>query len=76
MTTLAPQAGLAASGLRMSEILTALSYALTINDPKVFTAAWSQEFEILAKPEWEKDGLFEYVCQENNRCPGGKCIEP
>ncbi|HZL95375.1 MAG TPA: hypothetical protein VFB99_17095 [Vicinamibacterales bacterium] len=34
---------------------------------------WSQEFEIIAKPEWEKDGLFEYVCQENNRCPGGKC---
>ena len=33
----------------------------------------SQEFEIIAKPEWEKDGLFQYVCQENNRCPGGKC---
>ena len=52
---------------------TALSYPLTIDDPKIFTAPWSQEFEILAKPEWEKDGLFEYVCQENNRCPGGKC---
>jgi len=26
-------------------------------------------------PEWEPDGLFEFVCQENNRCPGGKCGE-
>ena len=51
----------------------ALSYTLTIDDPKIFTQPWSQEFEILAKPEWDKDGLFEYVCQENNRCPGGKC---
>jgi hypothetical protein len=52
---------------------TAVSYTITIDDPKVFTKPWSQEFEIIAKPEWEKDGLFEYVCQENNRCPGGKC---
>ena len=21
----------------------------------------------------DKVGLFEYVCEENNRCPGGKC---
>ena len=48
----------------------ALSYQITIDDPKIFTAPWSQEFEILAKPEWETQGLFEYVCQENNRCPG------
>jgi hypothetical protein len=54
---------------------TAISYAITIDDPKIFTKPWSQEFEIIAKPEWEKDGLFEYVCQENNRCPGGKCAE-
>ena len=52
---------------------TAISYTITIDDPKIFTAPWSQEFEIIAKPEWDKDGLFEYVCQENNRCPGGKC---
>ena len=46
---------------------------MTIDDPKIFTAPWSQEFEIIAKPEWDKEGLFEYVCEENNRCPGGKC---
>jgi deoxyadenosine/deoxycytidine kinase len=51
----------------------ALSYALTIDDPKIFSAPWTQEFEILSKPEWDKDGLFEYVCEENNRCAGGKC---
>jgi hypothetical protein len=50
-----------------------LSYVLTIDDPKIFTRPWSQEFEIKAKPEWDKVGLFEYVCEENNRCPGGKC---
>jgi hypothetical protein len=39
----------------------ALSYTITIDDPKIFTAPWSQEFEILAKPEWDEQGLFEYV---------------
>lgn len=53
-----------------------LSYALTIEDPKIFTRAWSQEFTMDAKPEWDKDGLYEYVCEENNRCPGGKCVAP
>jgi len=49
-----------------------LSYNLTIDDPKTFTAAWSL-FSIAAKPEWDAAGLFEYVCEENNRWPGGKC---
>ena len=51
---------------------TALSYEITIDDPKIFTKPWSQEFEVLSKPEWDTIGLFEYVC-DNNRCPGGKC---
>src|SRR5215469_10799817 len=51
-----------------------LSYALTIDDPKTFSRAWTQEFTMKAKPEWDKIGLFEYVCEENNRCPGGKCM--
>lgn len=50
-----------------------ISYVLQIDDPKIFTRPWSQEFEIKAKPEWDKAGLFEYHCAENNRCPGGKC---
>ncbi len=50
-----------------------ISYQLTIDDPKIFSAAWSQDFEMKARPDWEKMGIFEYVCEENNRCPGGKC---
>lgn len=50
-----------------------LSYRLTIDDPKIFSAPWSQEFEVKARPDWDKAGLYEYVCEENNRCPGGKC---
>ena len=26
-----------------------------------------------AAPQWEKTGLYEMVCNENNRCEGGKC---
>jgi hypothetical protein len=50
-----------------------ISYVLTMDDPKIFTKPYSQEFEIKSKPDWEKDGLLEYICEENNRCPGGKC---
>ncbi len=50
-----------------------IQYVLTMDDPKIFEKPWSQEFEIHAKPEWDKVGLFEYICEENNRCPGGKC---
>ena len=50
-----------------------LSYQLTIDDPKIFTVAWSQDFTMTLHPDWEQMGIFEYVCEENNRCPGGKC---
>jgi hypothetical protein len=53
-----------------------LSYELTIDDSKTFTAPWTQVFTMKAKPEWDSIGLFEYVCEENNRCPGGKCPAP
>ncbi len=52
---------------------TTLSYKMTIDDPKIFTQPWSQDFEMKAKPDWEQMGIFEYVCEENNRCPGGHC---
>ena len=50
-----------------------LAYKLTIDDPKIFTAAWSQDFTMTLKPDWDQAGIYEYVCEENNRCPGGKC---
>ena len=51
-----------------------LSYQLTIDLPKTFARPWTEEFTMAAKPEWDKIGLLEYVCDENNRCPGGKCV--
>jgi hypothetical protein len=50
-----------------------LNYQMTLDDPKTFTKPWTQTFTMAAKPEWDSVGLFEYVCEENNRCPGGKC---
>jgi len=50
-----------------------VSYNLTIDDPKIFTRPWSQEFSMALHNDWDKDGLYEYVCEENNRCPGGHC---
>lgn len=50
-----------------------ISYELTIDDPQIFTEAWTQGFLMHAREEWSEIGLFEFVCQENNRCPGGEC---
>lgn len=50
-----------------------LNYQLTLDDPKTFTKAFTETFTMAAKPEWDSAGLYEYVCEENNRCPGGKC---
>jgi hypothetical protein len=52
-----------------------ISWEITIDDPKIFTTPWTEEFTMRHRPEWEKDGIFEFVCQENNRCPGGTCAE-
>jgi hypothetical protein len=52
---------------------TKLAWTLTVDDPRIFTQPWTQEFEIESKPDWAAQGLFEYVCEENNRCPGGQC---
>jgi hypothetical protein len=50
-----------------------LAYQITIDDPKIFTKSWSQDFTMTLHPDWDQMGIFEYVCEENNRCPGGKC---
>jgi len=51
-----------------------LTYQMTIDDPKIFTKSWGETFTMKLHPDWDKAGLFEYVCEENNRCPGGKCV--
>lgn len=50
-----------------------LSYEFTVDDPKIFTEPWTEEMQMTFHPEWEETGLYEFVCQENNRCPGGDC---
>ena len=50
---------------------TTVSYQITIDDPKVFTRPWSQDFQMKLHPTWK---LFEFVCEENNRCEAGKCV--
>ena len=54
---------------------TTLSYEFTVEDPKIFTESWTEELRMTLHPEWEEVGLYEFVCQENNRCPGGNCGE-
>ena len=46
------------------------SYQITIDDPKIFTRPWSQDFSMKLHPTWK---LYEQVCEENNRCEDGKC---
>ncbi len=52
-----------------------IAYRITLDDPKIFTQPWGQDFTIAAKPEWSKDGLYEYVCEENNRRREGSAEE-
>ena len=50
-----------------------LIYQITIDDPKIFTKPFSQDFVLTLRRDWEQLGLLEYVCEENNRCAGGHC---
>ena len=50
---------------------TTVSYQVTIDDPKIFAKPWSQDFQMKLHPTWN---VFEFVCEENNRCEAGKCV--
>jgi hypothetical protein len=50
-----------------------IAYQFTVDDPKIFTAPWTVDWQMKLHPEWEKTGLYEMVCNENNRCEGGNC---
>lgn len=63
--------------LRLTERLrhtdaTTVSYEVTLDDPKIWTRPWTQEFQMKLHPTWK---LYEFVCEENNRCEAGKCVE-
>jgi len=49
---------------------TTVSYQVTIDDPRIFQATWTQDFQMKLHPTWK---LLEFVCEENNRCLDGKC---
>jgi hypothetical protein len=51
---------------------TTVSYRVTIDDPKIFRAPWTQDFQMKLHPTWK---LLEFVCEENNRCEAGKCVD-
>ncbi len=53
-----------------------IKYDFTVDDPKIFTRPWTENWEFKLHPEWDKTGLYEMVCNENNRCPGGQCAKP
>ena len=49
-----------------------VSYEITLDDPKIWTKPWTEQFHMVLHPTWE---LLEYVCLENDRCANGKCVE-
>ena len=50
-----------------------IAYKMTIDHPKIFTASWTEDLQMKLHPESAKVGLYEFVCEENNRCAGGHC---
>ena len=46
------------------------SYDVTIDDPAIFTAPWVENWSMQMKPTWK---IFEFVCDDNDRCRGGNC---
>ena len=46
------------------------SYDVTIDDPAIFEAPWVEKWQAQLKPTWK---IFEFVCDDNDRCRGGKC---
>ena len=40
-----------------------VSYQVTVDDPKTWSGPWTAQI----------DNVYEYVCEENDRCSGGNC---
>jgi hypothetical protein len=47
-----------------------VAWQITLDDPKIFTRPWSQDFVMKLHPTWK---LLEQICEENNRCEAGHC---
>jgi len=50
--------------------LNTIAYRITIDDPKIFTKPWSEDWQMRIHPTWT---MLEQICEENNRCMGGTC---
>jgi len=48
------------------------SYDVTIDDPAIFTGPWVENWSMQMKPTWK---IFEFVCDDNDRCRAGKCTD-
>jgi len=48
------------------------AYNVTIDDPAIFEAPWVEAWQMQRKPTWK---ILEFVCDDNDRCRGGKCVE-
>jgi len=48
------------------------SYDVTIDDPAIFQAPWVEKWQMQIKPDWK---ILEFVCDDNDRCRGGNCVE-
>ncbi len=49
-----------------------VSYEVAMDDPKIWTKPWTEQFHMVLHPTWE---LLEFVCNENDRCSQGNCVE-
>ena len=47
---------------RLSREGDTLHYRITIDDPKIFTRPFLQDFNLMLRPDWEQPGLLEYSC--------------
>ena len=56
--------------LRLSDAANT-SYDVTLDDPSIFAAPWVEKWQAQRKPTWK---IFEFVCDDNDRCRGGKCV--
>jgi hypothetical protein len=49
---------------------TNVAYDVTIDDPVVFEGPWTENWSMQKKSTWR---IFEFVCDDNDRCRTGKC---
>ena len=49
-----------------------VDYDVTIDDPAIFQSTWTENWKAQLKPSWK---ILEFVCDDNDRCRGGKCVE-